>query len=84
MLMSGNDYRDSLRAFKPTVYLDGHKVDSVVDEPGFAPGVTKAAEVNEAAPAIRATGPLAAPLTLISTVPVGTNAFPEASVTVAV
>ncbi|MET0508307.1 MAG: 4-hydroxyphenylacetate 3-hydroxylase N-terminal domain-containing protein [Burkholderiaceae bacterium] len=38
-LMSSDDYRESLRRLKPVVYLDGQRVDSVADEPGFAPGV---------------------------------------------
>ena len=33
MLMTAEAYRDSLRAYRPTVYVDGLKVDSVVDEP---------------------------------------------------
>src|SRR6476469_4949479 len=39
MLMSSAQYRDSLREYKPTVYLDGRLVESVADEPGFAPGI---------------------------------------------
>ena len=39
MLMSGNDYRESLRRYKPTVYVDGRKVESVADDPALAPGV---------------------------------------------
>jgi len=38
-LMSGDEYRESLRKCKPVVYMDGHVVESVVDEPGFKPGV---------------------------------------------
>jgi 4-hydroxybutyryl-CoA dehydratase/vinylacetyl-CoA-Delta-isomerase len=38
-LMSGDKYRESLRKCKPVVYMDGHVVESVVDEPGFKPGV---------------------------------------------
>jgi 4-hydroxybutyryl-CoA dehydratase/vinylacetyl-CoA-Delta-isomerase len=38
-LMSGDEYRESLRKCKPVVYMDGHIVESVVDEPGFKPGV---------------------------------------------
>jgi 4-hydroxybutyryl-CoA dehydratase/vinylacetyl-CoA-Delta-isomerase len=37
LLMSGDDYRESLRRCRPRVFLDGHLVESVVDEPGFAP-----------------------------------------------
>jgi 4-hydroxybutyryl-CoA dehydratase/vinylacetyl-CoA-Delta-isomerase len=38
-LMSSADYRESLRRYRPTVYLDGRRVDSVADEPGLRPGV---------------------------------------------
>ena len=38
-LMSGADYRESLRRLKPVVYLDGRLVPSVVDEPALQPGV---------------------------------------------
>jgi len=37
--MSGADYRESLRALKPVVYVDGRRVESVADEPALAPGV---------------------------------------------
>jgi 4-hydroxybutyryl-CoA dehydratase/vinylacetyl-CoA-Delta-isomerase len=37
--MSGADYRESLRARKPVVYVDGRRVESVADEPALAPGV---------------------------------------------
>jgi 4-hydroxybutyryl-CoA dehydratase / vinylacetyl-CoA-Delta-isomerase len=39
MLMSAADYRESLRALRPTVYVDGRRVESVADEPAFAPGI---------------------------------------------
>ena len=39
MLMSGNGYRESLRRYQPQVYVDGRKIESVVDEPALAPGV---------------------------------------------
>jgi 4-hydroxybutyryl-CoA dehydratase/vinylacetyl-CoA-Delta-isomerase len=39
MLLSGDEYRESLRRYSPTVYLDGARVDSVADEPRLAPGV---------------------------------------------
>ena len=39
MLMTAQDYRESLRAYRPTVYVDGRRVDAVADEPAFAPGV---------------------------------------------
>jgi len=38
-LMSGDDYRESLRRCKPVVYVDGRRVESVADEPALAPGV---------------------------------------------
>ena len=38
-LMSGDDYRESLRRYKPRVFLDGQLVDSVADERGFGPGI---------------------------------------------
>ncbi len=37
--MSSADYRESLRRYRPRVYLDGQLVESVVDEPRFRPGV---------------------------------------------
>ena len=37
--MTGEQYQESLRRLKPTVYLDGRLVDSVADEPGFGPGI---------------------------------------------
>lgn len=39
MFMTAEDYRESLRRLKPTVYLDGRKVESVADEPMLAPGI---------------------------------------------
>jgi 4-hydroxybutyryl-CoA dehydratase / vinylacetyl-CoA-Delta-isomerase len=38
-LMSGDGYRESLRQYKPRVFVDGREVSSVVDEPAFRPGV---------------------------------------------
>jgi len=38
-LMSGDAYRESLRKCRPVVYLDGRRVESVVDEPALKPGV---------------------------------------------
>ena len=38
-LMSGNDYRESLRQYKPKVFVDGREVASVADEPALRPGV---------------------------------------------
>ncbi len=39
MLMSGADYRESLRRYRPKVYVNGREVASVADEPTLAPGV---------------------------------------------
>lgn len=39
MLMTSAQYKESLRHYSPTVYLDGRRVESVVDEPAFAPGI---------------------------------------------
>ena len=38
-LMSGVDYRESLRAYKPKVFVDGREVHSVADDPALRPGV---------------------------------------------
>ncbi len=38
-LMSAQDYRDSLRRYKPRVFVDGRQVDSVADERAFQPGI---------------------------------------------
>lgn len=38
-LMSGDDYRESLRRYKPRVFVNGQQVSSVVDEPALRPGV---------------------------------------------
>src|SRR3546814_17284991 len=38
-LMSGDDYRESLRQYTPKVFVDGREVTSVVDESAFRPGV---------------------------------------------
>jgi 4-hydroxybutyryl-CoA dehydratase/vinylacetyl-CoA-Delta-isomerase len=39
MLMTAADYRDSLRASRPRVFINGRAVDSVADEPLLAPGI---------------------------------------------
>ena len=39
MLMSSQDYRESLRAFNPTVFVRGQRVECVADEPLLAAGV---------------------------------------------
>ena len=38
-LMSGEAYRESLRRYRPRVFVDGRVVDSVADEPALRPGV---------------------------------------------
>jgi 4-hydroxybutyryl-CoA dehydratase/vinylacetyl-CoA-Delta-isomerase len=39
MLMTAADYRESLRALKPRVFVNGRQVASVADEPLLAPGI---------------------------------------------
>ena len=39
MLMSAADYRESLRRYRPTVFVDGDRVESVADEPRLRPGI---------------------------------------------
>jgi hypothetical protein len=39
MLMTAADYRESLRASKPRVFVNGKAVGSVADEPVLAPGI---------------------------------------------
>ena len=39
MLMSAEDYRESLRPLRPTVYVDGERIGSVADAPQLAPGI---------------------------------------------
>jgi 4-hydroxybutyryl-CoA dehydratase / vinylacetyl-CoA-Delta-isomerase len=39
MLMTAADYRESLRAYKPRVFVNGKAVGSVADEPLLAPGI---------------------------------------------
>jgi 4-hydroxybutyryl-CoA dehydratase / vinylacetyl-CoA-Delta-isomerase len=39
MLMSAADYRESLRAYRPRVFVNGRAVTSVADEPLLAPGI---------------------------------------------
>lgn len=38
-LMDGQAYRESLRQYQPTVYVDGQLIDSVVDAPSLQPGI---------------------------------------------
>jgi 4-hydroxybutyryl-CoA dehydratase / vinylacetyl-CoA-Delta-isomerase len=39
MLMTAQDFRDSLRAYRPRVFVNGNRVESVADEPLLAPGI---------------------------------------------
>ena len=39
MLMSSADYRESLRRFHPSVFVNGRRVESVADDPALAPGI---------------------------------------------
>ncbi len=39
MLMSVKEYEESLRQYKPKVFVDGRRIESVVDEPSLRPGV---------------------------------------------
>jgi 4-hydroxybutyryl-CoA dehydratase/vinylacetyl-CoA-Delta-isomerase len=39
MLLSGEGYRESLRRYKPRVFVNGRAVESVADEPLLAPGI---------------------------------------------
>lgn len=39
LMMSGADYRESLRALKPTVFVDGRRIESVADERALQPGI---------------------------------------------
>ncbi|MEY8875149.1 MAG: 4-hydroxyphenylacetate 3-hydroxylase family protein [Leptothrix sp. (in: b-proteobacteria)] len=38
-LMSAADYRESLRRYTPTVYVNGERIDSVADAPSLQPGI---------------------------------------------
>ena len=38
-LMSGHDFRESLRRYKPTVFVDGQHIASVADERSLQPGI---------------------------------------------
>ncbi len=39
LMMSGAEYRESLRRYRPNVFVDGRKVESVADEKAFGPGL---------------------------------------------
>ena len=38
-IMSAAEYRESLRDYSPTVFIDGDRVTSVADDPRLAPGI---------------------------------------------
>ncbi|MEL0334037.1 MAG: 4-hydroxyphenylacetate 3-hydroxylase N-terminal domain-containing protein, partial [Halieaceae bacterium] len=38
-IMSAAEYQESLREYSPVVYVDGDRVESVVDEPRLQPGI---------------------------------------------
>ncbi len=48
-MMTGHDYRESLRALSPRVFVNGQRVESVADEPLLAPGVNAIAHCYDAA-----------------------------------
>lgn len=39
MLMTAADYRESLRRYKPRVFVNGDRIESVADEPRLTPGI---------------------------------------------
>jgi 4-hydroxybutyryl-CoA dehydratase/vinylacetyl-CoA-Delta-isomerase len=38
-LMTGDEYRESLRRYRPRVFVDGRRVESVADDPELQPGI---------------------------------------------
>ncbi len=48
-LMSGAEYRESLRRYAPVVYVDGARIECVADAPVLAPGVNAIALTYDAA-----------------------------------
>lgn len=38
-LMTGDDYRESLRRLRPRVFVDGRQVESIADDPQLQPGI---------------------------------------------
>ena len=49
MLMSAAEYRESLRRYRPLVYVDGRRVEAIADDPVLAPGVNAIALTYELA-----------------------------------
>ena len=39
MSMNAAEYRESLRRYKPRVWVDGERIESVVDAPSLQPGI---------------------------------------------
>jgi hypothetical protein len=56
MVMSGADYRESLRRCRPTVYVNGRQIESVADDSQLAPGIRGIALTYDlrVAPGVRA------------------------------
>lgn len=42
-LMTGDEYRESLRRHRPRVFVDGRRVESVADDPALQPGINAVA-----------------------------------------
>jgi 4-hydroxybutyryl-CoA dehydratase / vinylacetyl-CoA-Delta-isomerase len=38
-LLTGNDYRETLKSYKPKVFVDGRRIEKVESEPMLAPGI---------------------------------------------
>ena len=38
-IMNATEYAESLREYSPTVYVEGERIDSVVDDPRLQPGI---------------------------------------------
>ena len=47
MLMTGEEYRESLRRYRPRVFVDGDRVESVADESRLRPGINALAITYE-------------------------------------
>lgn len=61
--LSGSEYRESLRRYNPTVFVNSRRIESVVEEPLLAPGIAGVAVTYDFAlredlgPWMRATTP---------------------------
>ena len=38
-IMSAEEYKEGLRQYQPTLFIDGDRVESVADDPRLAPGI---------------------------------------------